>query len=160
MRASLRNSLIIIVTTLLLAEVGLRLYHYSHPVFIFASDSYNRFRGKPFAQNYDFKLNSSGYHDVEFRKEKTPGIYRIAAIGDSFAFGVVPYRYNFLTLLEQRLNEQQDQQRYEVFNMGISGTNLDHYRSLLVREALDLSPDLVLIFVFIGNDLMGTPTRS
>jgi hypothetical protein len=147
------------LVTLILAEGVLRVYHYVNPVFIFASDSYNRFRGVPFARNYDASLNSRGFNDVEFATEKEAGVYRIIGIGDSFVFSVVPYRHNFLTRLEERLNAESAGQRYEVVNMGIPGANLEHYRSLLVNEGLALHPDMLLLCVFIGNDLSGSPPR-
>lgn len=153
----LASFVIIALVTGLLAEVALRVYHRVNPVFIFPSDSYNRFRGKPFERNYDAHLNSRGFNDVEFQTEKEPGVYRIIGIGDSFVFSVVPYRHNFLTLLEERLNAGLPAKRYEVINMGIPGANLEHYRSLLVNEGLALRPDLLLLCVFVGNDLSGSP---
>src|SRR5262245_10764446 len=86
-------------------EITLRMYHYFNPVFIFYDDSYYRFRGKPFAPYWDFKLNSRGFNDVEFT-EKKPSTYRILAIGDSFAYGAVPHEQNYLTLLGARLREK------------------------------------------------------
>jgi hypothetical protein len=71
---------------------------------IFYDNSYNRFRGKPFVDDYDFRLNSKGFKDVERKKEKAPNVYRILGLGDSFAFGVVPHQFNFLTLLEKQLS--------------------------------------------------------
>lgn len=147
----------IALITFALAEGGLRAYHKINPVFIFPTDSYNRFRGKPFERNYDATLNSRGFNDVEFTPEKEAGVYRIIGIGDSFVFSVVPYRHNFLTRLEERLNASSGGRRYEVINMGIPGANLEHYRSLLVNEGLALQPDMLLLCVFIGNDLSGSP---
>ena len=95
-----RDVLIIVLITVALGELGLRIYNSIDPLPIFYSESYNRFRGKPFAPNWNFHLNSRGFNDVEFSTHKTPGTTRILGIGDSFAFGVVPYEYNYLTLVE------------------------------------------------------------
>ncbi len=137
------------------------MYHYFNPVFIFPSNSYDRFRRKPFSPDYDFRLNSKGFKDIEFKKEKEPGVYRMLGIGDSFTFGIVPYQHNYLTLLEGMLNSRKGGPRYEVINMGIPGGSLDDYLALLVREGLELDPDLVLVSVFLGNDLIetGQPRR-
>lgn len=148
--------LLIMTMTFLSAELSLRLYHYFNPIFVFPSNSYDRFRRKPFSQDYDFRLNSKGFKDIEFNREKERGAYRILGIGDSFTFGVVPYEHNYLTLLEDMLNSQRGGQRYEVINMGIPGGSLDDYLSLLLREGLELGPDLVLVSVFLGNDLVET----
>ena len=99
-----------------LGEISLRIYHHFNRSFIFYSNSYNRYRGKPYGDDWDFKLNSRGFKDKEFTKKKK-NIYRIIGIGDSIAFGVVPYKYNYLTLLESHL--QINNVDGEVLNMGI-----------------------------------------
>ena len=60
------------------------------PPYIFYENSYSRFRGKPLADDYDFRLNSMGFKDLEPKKEKESNVYRILALGDSFVFEVVP----------------------------------------------------------------------
>jgi len=149
----IRDAVIIFTLTFALLEGTLRLYHYFSPVFIFPDNSENRFRGKPFDSNFGFTLNSRGFHDVEFQQEKTPGSIRIVGIGDSFVFSAVPYQYNFLTLLEDKMNTPGDR-RFDVLNMGIPSTSLREYFSVLVKEALPLKPDAALICIFIGNDFI------
>ncbi len=143
------NTAIISVISLFLAEVSFRIYNHYSPSFIFYSNSYNRFRGKPFADDWNFKLNSSGFKDKEFA-DKKENVYRILGIGDSFSFGVVPYEYNYLTLLESQLN--QENANVEVLNMGIPNLGPKEYLSLLVEEGLALQPDMVLLSFFVGND--------
>lgn len=137
-------------------EIALRIYHYLHPVFIFYDDSYYRFRGKPFARYWDFRLNSRGFHDVEFT-EKENSTYRILGIGDSFAYGAVPHGQNYLTLLGARLRE--DRFNVEVLNMGIPSTGPKEYLALLLREGLTLQPDMVLLSFFVGNDFTDSQRR-
>ena len=100
----MRDGVIVFMLTFALLEGSLRLYHCFSPVFVFPDNSDNRFRGKPFDSHYGFTLNSRGLHDTEFQQEKRPGLIRIVGIGDSFVFGFVPYEYNFLTLLENKMN--------------------------------------------------------
>lgn len=142
--------LLVIVITALMAEIVFRVYDKFNPNLIFSSDSYNRFRGKPFAKDYQFRLNSKGFKDIEHAKDKKQNIFRIIGIGDSFAFGVVPYENNFLTLLQQKLNQKKKQ--FEVINMGIPGTGVVSYFALLVNEVLPLNPDIVVCCFFVGND--------
>jgi lysophospholipase L1-like esterase len=141
----------VLLVTLLLLEAGLRIYHHIKPSYIFSEDTF-RFHGKPHSNFYGFKLNSLGYHDTEFKKEKADTTYRIVALGDSFAYGVVPYRYNFLTLLEEKLNESPSNLQYEVYNFGVSGINSREYYTLLVNEGLQYDPDMVIVCFFVGND--------
>ncbi len=133
------NVVIIFVVTFLLLEGSFRLYHHISPVFIFPDNSHNRFRNKPFDYDYDdFRLNSRGFKDIEPQATKPQGSIRIAGIGDSFVYGVVPYKDNFLTLLEEQLNSIKSA-RYEVLNMGIPWTSPREYYSMLVKEALPLN---------------------
>jgi hypothetical protein len=136
--------------TFILSEITFRIYNKINPTFVFYDYSYNRWRGKPDAEDYDFKLNSQGFKDVEFSIKKDPQTYRILGIGDSFTFGVVPYRYNYLTVLEKQFN--QAGKAVEIINMGIPGMGPRDYLSILSNEGLELNPDRVLISFFIGND--------
>src|SRR5215475_15078953 len=154
-----RDALIIILITVALAELGLRIYNYIDPLPIFYSESYNRWRGKPFAPEYNtFHLNSRGFNDVEFDTRKAAGTTRILGIGDSFAFGVVPYEYNYLTVIEQSL--KQGGHNVELINMGIPGIGPKEYLTLLINEGLALEPDRVLLSFFIGNDFEESRKRK
>jgi SGNH hydrolase-like domain, acetyltransferase AlgX len=148
----LAQAIAIAAITAVLCEIGFRIYHAINPAFIFPTASYNRFRGKPFAPDYDFHLNSRGFKDVEWAKHKAPGTCRILAIGDSFAFAGVPYRYAFLTRLEEMINPSGH--RYEVLNMGIPGLGPPEYLELLATEGMPLGPNAVICFFFIGNDFI------
>ena len=141
--------IVVLLFSLLSGEAAVRIFHFFHPLFIFHDDSYNRFRGKPFAPDFDFKLNSLGFKDTEFSQHKSSK-FRIAAIGDSFSYGVVPYKDNYLTLLESKLKDQGIDA--EICNLGIPSTGPKEYLALLEQEGLRLHPDMVLLSFFIGND--------
>ena len=143
---------ILLSFTLGFLEVGLRVFHHFYHTPIFFDGSYNQFRGQPLSDNYGFKLNSMGFKDKEFGS-KQDSVYRIIGIGDSFAFGVVPYQNNYLTLLEENLRKQK--KNVEVLNMGISSIGPLAYWSILEREGLALKPDMVVVSFFIGNDFKG-----
>jgi hypothetical protein len=149
---------ITVLATVLVLEAVLRLYNRINPTFILPAATYQGFRGRPFAKDYDSRLNSRGFKDAESSLQKKPGVFRILAIGDSFCFGVVPYRYNFLTLLEQRLN--QAGKPAEVINMGIPGAGVKSYLTLLNNEGLKTCPDMVICFFFIGNDFLDEIERN
>jgi len=146
-----RDVLIIALITVALGEMSLRIYNSIDPLPIFYSESYNRCRGKPFSSDWNnFHLNSRGFKDVEFNTQKAADITRILGIGDSFAFGTVPYEYNYLTLVEEYL--KQSGHNVELINMGIPGIGPLHYLSLLALEGLVLKPDRVLLSFSIGTD--------
>ncbi len=138
------------ILTLLLGEASLRICHWANPSFIFYSCSYNRFRGRPFSDKYGYRLNSKGFNDTECEARKPAGTLRVLGIGDSFAFGVVPYANNYLTLLEEELRARG--KKVEIVNMGIPCIGPEEYLSVLASEGLDLDPDMVLVSFFVGND--------
>lgn len=143
-----------VLVTLVVAELGLRLVQAVRPSFIFASRDYNRFRGRPHAPNYQDQLNSRGFNDRERTIAKAPGTYRMLAVGDSFVFGIVPREQTFVTLLERHLGEAGGSP-VEVINLGVPATGPPEYVEMLRREGLAYAPDLVLCFVFLGNDFFG-----
>ena len=153
-----RDVLIIVLITVALGELSLRIYNSIDPLPIFYSESYNQFRGKPFAPNGSFHLNSRGFNDVEFNTRKAADTIRILGIGDSFAFGIVPYEYNYLTLVEQNL--KQSGHNVELINMGIPSIGPREYLSLLVQEGFAHEPDRVLLSFFIGNDFEESRRRK
>ena len=139
-----------VLVTLVLLEGALRLFNAIRPTYVFYSDSYTRFRGQPGERRFDATLNSRGFNDIEHTVERPPNVgYRIVALGDSFAVGVVPQRDNFLTRLESLLSARQS---VEVINMGVAGTEPGDYLSILADEGIAYGPDLVLVNFFIGND--------
>jgi hypothetical protein len=140
-----------------MGEVALRVYNHFNPSYLFDKESRNKqFRGKPFASDGEFKLNSLGFKDKEFLPKAHTG-YRIVALGDSFAFGVVQYDQNYLTLIESKL--QQNHPNLDLLNMGIVATGPSDYYELLNDEGLAFNPNLVLVSFFIGNDFVGARRR-
>ncbi len=156
-RSKKRTMAIIVVGTILVlasAELQLRIYHYFNPSFIYYDQSYNRFRAKPFSLDYEFRLNSLGFKDVEYELSNPDEVFRVLTVGASFAFGVVPYAQNYLTLLEQNLNDEGGE--VEIINMGIPGIGPNRYGSVLVNEGLQFTPDMVIINFFIGNAFLAS----
>ena len=106
-----------------------------------------RFRCEPGLVRFGFACNSRGFYDTEFRRKASGDEKRlIVAIGDSFNVGMVPHAWHFTTICEELLGAR-------VYNMGVPGIGPPDYLTLLVEEALPLDPDLILIGVFVGNDL-------
>jgi GDSL-like Lipase/Acylhydrolase family len=92
--------------------------------------------------------NSLGYPGREFEREKHPGVLRIAALGDSFAIGpAVPFADNYLTRLDQSLPH------VEVYNFGVAGIGPREYLSILGGDVWSYQPDLILLSIFVGNDI-------
>jgi hypothetical protein len=94
------------------------------------------------------KANSLGFVGDEFKLTKSPGKIRIAALGDSFSVGIrVPYEDNYLTIVEQRLMNA------ELYNFGVCCTGPREYRILLSTLVWSYHPDLVILPIYLGNDI-------
>jgi hypothetical protein len=103
-------------------------------------------------------VNARGFNDTEWSAD--PGAaFRIVALGDSFAFGVVGYERNFLTLLESELSARLGR-RVEVANLGMPNMQPGEYLQILLDDGLALHPDLVLLCLYTGNDFEPAPSRS
>jgi hypothetical protein len=140
--------LFFILLSLISIELFLRGYSKFNPTLFAPKDKkYDQFRANPKAWINGFQLNSKGYHDEEFTVQKKDGVFRILAIGDSFTFGVVPYKDNFITLLQESLKEKNPS--LEILNMGIPGTSVKEYLSLFVDEGLELNPDMLLFLLLL-----------
>jgi hypothetical protein len=96
--------------------------------------------------------NALGFTDEEFTVEKAPAALRIMALGDSFAYGMVGYPDNVLTLVEERLARECPGLAAEVMNFGIPAAGLAEYRLLHQLAAPRFRPDRVVVHFYLGND--------
>jgi len=95
-------------------------------------------------------LNARSYNDTAWSQD--PGdTFRIVALGDSFAFGVVGYEKNVLTLLESDLSRRLGRP-VEVANLGLPSMQPKEYLQILLDDGLALHPDLILLCLYTGND--------
>ena len=101
-----------------------------------------------FLKGYRIRINREGFRDREFSAEKPAGKKRILVLGDSFTFGTgVEQEETFPKVLERRLGQ-------EAFNWGVAGYSTDQELLLLEKEGLRYRPDLVILALYLGNDLM------
>ena len=100
----------------------------------------------------NYYANALGFTDREFSTEKPPSTLRVMALGDSFAYGLVAYPRNVLTLVESRLAESCRDQRVEIMNFGVPSTGVWEYRMLHKLAAPIYRPDRVVIHFYMGND--------
>jgi len=109
-------------------------------------------RDVPF-QGVPVSTNSCGMRDRERRLMPEPGTFRIALLGDSFAFGWgVALEESFGAVLERNLNERSDKtRRFEVLNFGVPGYSTFQETALFEDRVADFLPAAVLVF-FIDND--------
>ena len=160
-------TLITIVLSLLLAEIYFRLFNpqiitdkhgllfrYHHTLgweFIPGVNSTYASSGEFYNH---ITINTQGFRDKLYTREKPKGKKRIAILGDSFTSGLeVESDSVFTEILEQKLTD------VEVLNFGVNGYGLTQEYLLLKDTVLAYDPNLIIIVVYIGNDFddtMGT----
>lgn len=108
-------------------------------------------------QRANLQTNRCGMRDDEFPIEKTPGTYRIALLGDSFAFGWgVKAEESFGKVMERELNRlsavyDSAVRRFEVLNFGVPGYSTFQEVERFKELAIEFDPDAVLVF-WVEND--------
>jgi lysophospholipase L1-like esterase len=112
-----------------------------------------RYELQPLSKDGDTRINSAGMRDHEHALAKPAGVYRIAIVGDSIAYGLtVDQRVAFPQQLERMLNDRSpDGPRFEVLNLGVSGYNIDQIVERSRSLGLAHSPDLI-IYAYSLND--------
>jgi len=113
----------------------------------------NPFQTKPFGVIHGYVTNSKGLRTPEYRVAKSPGMRRIILLGDSFLVmpGGPDDRDHVSHVLERSLGGAD---RNEVINLGVTGTGPRFYRRMLEVEGRRLHPDAVIVWFFVGNDLI------
>jgi hypothetical protein len=98
-------------------------------------------------------MNSWGVRDKELTIERPRGTFRAVFIGDSFLEslpGLTPVPRH----VERRLAGRSPGRTFESINLGVAATNPRHYYYRLKHVALELQPNVVLLFFYSGNDFI------
>lgn len=116
-----------------------------------------------YPDNHDDHVNAWGFRDRSHPRPKPAGRLRVLGLGDSFVYGAVSVRDNFLRVAERTWNDTQVSPQgiqMDILLMGVPGWSTENQLGYLKSEGLDLQPDLVLINFFVENDVTGIPVRT
>jgi len=163
MKKNLLLIFISLIFSFLLMEGVLRFLDFSYPIF-YCYDKYAGVKLRPNVEGWwrsegksYIRINSAGMRDDrEINKEKPPGIYRIAVLGDSYAEALqVDVSLAFWRILEKKINEcgfSRDK-RVEVINFGCSAYSTAQELIMLRQYAGSYNPDMVILAFLSGNDV-------
>ncbi len=102
-------------------------------------------------------VNKDGLRDKNYTKEKPENTFRIAVIGDSFAEAIqVNAEDTFWSLMENKLPQCRkfQNENVEVINFGVGDYGTAQEYMTLKHHVSQYSPDLVVLAVFTGNDII------
>jgi len=93
------------------------------------------------------RTNSRGMRsDKEYSEEKPEGTLRIIGMGDSGMFGWgVEQGEDYMSVLDDNLNNRNDGIRYEVLNMSVPGYNTSLEVEAFIYKGLAFNPDIVVV---------------
>ena len=94
---------------------------------------------------WEISLNSEGFRDEEFPREKRKTAFRVICLGDSWTVGSnVNQDEAFPQRLRAMLKEAYPKADFEVLNMGVFGYTSYHGVQMMAR-ALELEPDMLVL---------------
>jgi hypothetical protein len=108
------------------------------------------------------RINADGFRDDAWSVEKPAGAYRIAVLGDSIVAALqVDHAELFTTRLQQRLDAESGPGRsVEVLNAGVDGYGTLQELLVLRDHVARFAPDLVLLSMYLGNDITDNYTDT
>lgn len=151
---SLFKILVILGLSLILVEVLMTVFEPNLFKGFYQYDPDLGYRVRAHHQTADGSVtNQFGFNSREYSLQKSPGVFRILVVGDSFnwAGGL---KGNYTALLEQKLDSLYGGHKVDVINAGYPGTHTAEQLAMLRKFALQYNPDLVILGFFAGNDFI------
>ncbi len=109
----------------------------------------------PHGISFGYRRNRFGFNDREPEDEAQRGAFRVVGLGDSFAFGFVPYPRAYLTTAEAVATlYTHATPPVMIRNLGLAAAGLADYRLVYRFFGRDLAPDLALVTIYMGNDFL------
>lgn len=95
------------------------------------------------------KHNADGFNDTyDYEPKKESGVFRLAVLGDSFAYGyLVNTKNNWTEILESKLNSNQwckNIRKFEVINMGVPGYDPEYTLEQYKEKGAKYNPDFIV----------------
>ncbi len=151
-----------VVLALLGAELGLHVYGFSY-LNLTHADEITGYSLRPGAEGWYreegesyVRVGRDGFRDYGHEKEKSPGTFRVAMLGDSFTVAwEVPTARTFTAVAEQSLRSCRHlpASQVEVLNFGVGGHGTAQELLTLRHRVWEYEPDFVVVAVYTANDV-------
>jgi hypothetical protein len=103
---------------------------------------------------HTYRMNAFGFRAPAWQESKASGTVRGVVIGDSMVFGSgVDDADTIDAALARRLRATHSGTSVELLNLGVQGSNLPGYVELYRAAMERLTPDFVVLCLFLPNDL-------
>ncbi|HKV55029.1 MAG TPA: SGNH/GDSL hydrolase family protein [Candidatus Binataceae bacterium] len=147
---------------LVVADVGIRIANHWFPYF-YCYDEYRGWALNPGAHGWYtreghayVRINRDGFRGPDYPLHKPPGVLRVAVLGDSYVEAMqVAEDRTFTAVIGRELAHcpAVKGQRVEAMNFGVDGYGTAQELITLRKKALAYSPDIVVLAIFLGNDI-------
>jgi len=96
---------------------------------------------------YRLRTNRDGMRESrDYSRDRSTNTVRIIGIGDSGMFGWnVEQDFDYMSMLEKRLNDKPGELTFEVLNMAVPGYNSQIESEVLRLKGLSYKPDIVIV---------------
>jgi len=147
---------------LVITEVGVRLANHWFPYF-YCYDEYRGWGLNPETHgSYRregvayVRINREGFRGPDYPQRKPAGVIRVAVLGDSYVEAIqVPEDKTFTAVIAHELGNcpALKGKRVEAMNFGVDGYGTAQELITLRRRVWRYSPDIVVLAIFLGNDI-------
>ena len=145
-----------------LADVGIRLANHWFPYF-YCYDDQRGWGLNPGAHGWYHqegaayvRINHDGFRGPDYPWRKPTGAIRVAVLGDSYVEAMqVPEDKTFTAVIGRALSDCPflKGKRIEAMNFGVDGYGTAQELITLRRKVWQYSPDIVVLAIFLGNDV-------
>jgi lysophospholipase L1-like esterase len=150
-------SIAAVIVSLLAIETGLRVFYPGLPdrvtYGVFLPDRELGAVPRPGYRDRSVSINEWGMRDRNRTRLPPPGSLRVVVLGDSFVFGGERQDETIVSFLDAILSQSFPQRTVEVLNGGVPGYDTIQEAAWYRRFARPLRPHVVLLALYIGNDL-------
>ncbi|GEM_PF-5464568 len=99
----------------------------------------------------EFKVNNLGFRDEDVSVRKSPDVYRVLLVGDSFIEGESVAENKTAANLAEKEITSETGRKVEVINMGVMSYAPAVYFRVIKDKGLPLNPDLVIVNVDMSD---------